>query len=86
MKEDTPFSKDELTEWLEKHNIETRPILGGNIMRQPVMQGKKVKSTSLVNSDYIHDNSFYVGAHPGLTDEMKKYIVSVFEEFFANIE
>jgi CDP-6-deoxy-D-xylo-4-hexulose-3-dehydrase len=82
VKEDAPFTRDELVKWLELNNIETRPILGGNIIRQPFMKNAKIKTTELTNADIIHNNSFYVGAHPGLTVEMREYMVSVFERFF----
>ena len=81
VREDAPFSKDEIVEWLESQNIQTRPILGSNIMRQPAVQGMDIKTTSLKNSDAVHERSFYVGCHPNLTAEMMQHIVNSFEKF-----
>lgn len=76
------FNRDELVEWLESKNIQTRPILGGNIIRQPALKNIKIKSTELPNADIIHNNSFYIGCHPNLTTEMREYVVKSFDEFF----
>ncbi|MFH1225451.1 MAG: lipopolysaccharide biosynthesis protein RfbH [Candidatus Diapherotrites archaeon] len=82
IKEGAPFSRRDIVDFLEKKNIETRPLLGGNILKQPAYNGMKFRSTPLPNTDYFHDNSFYIGCHPGLTHEMLDYIACSFGEFF----
>ena len=50
-------------------NVEIRPIIAGNIARQPFMQGKNFIETNLNNSDLISKNGFYFGNNPELTEE-----------------
>ena len=60
-----PFSRDDLVAHLEKNGIETRPIVAGNLGRQPAME--KVHGVSVGNlpgADQVHDHGFYIGLHP----------------------
>lgn len=86
IKENAPFTRKELTEWLEKRNIETRPLLGGNLIKQPAYKGMEFRSMKLENTDYFHDNSFYIGCYPGITKEMLDFVVKSFDEFFESIK
>lgn len=59
----------------EKNNIEIRPIIAGNIAKQPFLAEKKYIETELVNCDYISNNGFYFGNNPELNpDEVKRII------------
>jgi len=53
--------KNKLIELLEIHNIEYRPVVGGNLLRQPylncVIEGKQ----ETLNADIIHENGIYIG-------------------------
>lgn len=50
----------------EAAGIETRPMIAGNITRQPFWPGGPVP---LPGADHLHDCSFYGPLRPGLTDE-----------------
>ena len=78
----SPFSRNQLVNFLEKKNIETRPIMAGDITQQPVMKLIKKKiNKPLTNSKFIHSNSFFIGVHQGIGKIQRDYVVSVFEEF-----
>jgi CDP-6-deoxy-D-xylo-4-hexulose-3-dehydrase len=81
VREDAPFKRSQLTEWLEGRNIETRPLLGGNLLKQPAYKNISFKSTKLENTDFFTNNSFYVGCYPGITKEMLDYLVNSFISF-----
>jgi CDP-6-deoxy-D-xylo-4-hexulose-3-dehydrase len=83
---DAPFKKDSLVNWLEKHNIETRPLLGGNIIKHPAYKNIKYRATNLKSTNFFHESSFYIGCYPGLTEQMLKYIIQTFDEFFKNLK
>jgi len=85
VRKDAPFSRKEIVDYLEKSRIETRPLLGGNLLKQPAYRNLEYRATSLDNTNFFHDNSFYVGCFPGITSEMRGYIVSVFAGFFKNL-
>lgn len=66
--------KNKLIELLEIHNIEYRPVVGGNLLRQPylnyVIEGKQ----ETLNADIIHENGIYIGNSQFVT---KKDLVSL---------
>jgi CDP-6-deoxy-D-xylo-4-hexulose-3-dehydrase len=78
------IERRDLVQWLETANIETRELFGGNILRQPAYRdiARRV-SGSLVESDRIMRDTFFIGVYPGLTDEMIEFVLKVFGDFFA---
>jgi len=77
-------SRQSLVRWLETANIETRSVFGGNILRQPGYRDIEHRvSGTLERSDRIMRDTFFIGVHPGLTDEMLAYVLERFEGFFA---
>jgi CDP-6-deoxy-D-xylo-4-hexulose-3-dehydrase len=65
VRQDAPFTRDELTAYLETQGIETRPIVAGNLARQPAMEHfPDLRDESLAGADFIHQNGFYLGVHP----------------------
>jgi CDP-4-dehydro-6-deoxyglucose reductase, E1 len=46
---------------LEDMAIEYRPIVAGNLLRQPFMKDRVVASYPTPNSDWVHDHGVYVG-------------------------
>lgn len=83
LKPEAPFTRAEITRYLEESNIQTRPIFTGTILKQPAYQNiphrKAVKSFPV--SDYVMKNGFLVGAHHGLTDTQMKYLCKKLREF-----
>ena len=60
--------------FLDKKNIETRPIICGNITSQPALRKFKYKiKGSLRNSNFIMKNSFAIGCHQNIEDKNIKY-------------
>lgn len=84
LKEGTPFTRDELTGWLNKKLIETRNLFAGNMTKQPGFVGKNWRiAEHLNNTDYIMNNTFFLGTYPGLTKEIFDYAEGVLDEFIA---
>lgn len=82
LKDDTPFSKNDLVKFLEDKGIATRMLFAGNLIRQPAYIGKKFEVIGeLKNSDTIMNRTFWIGVYPGLTDEMLNYTINCFGEF-----
>ncbi len=82
VKEEAPFTRDDLIKYLNNHKIETRNLFAGNLTRQPAFQNKKFRiADNLNNSDYIMNNSFFLGTYPGLTTENLSYIKEVVISF-----
>ena len=78
-------SRQSLVRWLETGNIETRTVFGGNILRQPGYRNIQHRVFgSLERSDRIARDTFFIGLHPGLTEEMLGYVLERFASFFAD--
>ncbi len=55
--------------------IEIRPVIAGNMTRQPFFTKHCATTYELPNADYIHDCGFYFGNHPDLTHEEIDFII-----------
>jgi CDP-6-deoxy-D-xylo-4-hexulose-3-dehydrase len=82
VREEAPFTRNQLTGFLEQAKIETRNLFCGNIVRQPAYANAKFRiQGDLRNTDIITNNTFFVGVYPGLTHEQVDYCIGVFEHF-----
>ncbi len=85
VRENQSFTRKDLTHFLENRKIETRMLFAGNIIRQPAYQNVSFRAQGdLKNSDFVMNNTFFVGVYPGLTDEMMEYMLESFTLFFRH--
>ena len=85
IKENAPFSRVEIVNYLEGNKIATRLLFSGNIIRHPCFKNVKFRVyNNLGNTDFIMNNTFWIGVYPGLTNEMIDYILSKFDEFLGD--
>lgn len=87
IKENAPFDRFKITQFLEQKNIQTRPLFAGNILKQPAF--KKINCRivgELTNSDRIFFNSFFIGIYPGLTEKHIEYVMLTFKKFFKKFK
>lgn len=87
VKEDAPFTKQEMVEYIESKGIGTRQLFAGNILRQPMIVDNdvdfRIGNSAIINSkdlteehykllpktDFIMNNTFWVGTFPALGEE-----------------
>ena len=77
------FKRKKLQIFLEKNNIQTRTIFTGNILKQPIIKGRKylkVKNSETVSND-VMENGLLIGCHQGLKKKELKYIINKFKKF-----
>jgi len=80
--ENTYFSKQELVAHLEKAGIETRPVMTGNILEQPVTKIIKFrKNSKFTNAEYIMKNSFLLGNHHLIGKSAREFIANTITNF-----
>jgi CDP-6-deoxy-D-xylo-4-hexulose-3-dehydrase len=85
LKEGISFTRDELTLYLNTNLIETRNLFAGNITKQPGYLHRKWRCTDdLKNTDYIMNNTFFLGTYPGLTKDMFVYVEDVIDQFIKS--
>jgi len=77
-----PFKKDEFLAYLEDQGVETRPIVAGNLTRQPVCQlYPELQEPNLPGADAVHERGFYLGLHPFDTTKNLNRLAETFEQF-----
>ena len=80
------FTRNELTEYLEKNQIQTRNLFAGNLLKHPCFEGFEEGRDyrvigELPNTDKIMNSSFWVGVYPGMTEEKLNYMIAKIREF-----
>lgn len=85
VKPETGLDRNSVTKYVEEHNIQTRLLFSGNIIRQSCFD--EIRGTdayrvigNLENSDYVVNNAFWVGVYPGMTDSMIDYMAQIIKE------
>jgi CDP-6-deoxy-D-xylo-4-hexulose-3-dehydrase len=82
VRENAGFTRDQITEWLDKNKIETRNLFSGNILRQPAFRDIQHRKVSdLKNTDFAMNNTFFIGLYPGLNQEKIAYIIEIIGRF-----
>ena len=84
VKDSAGFTRTELTKYLAEHQIETRTLFAGNMVRQPAYQdiNKRVHGV-LENADFIMEHTFFLGTYPGLTEQKIAYSLDVIQQFLS---
>ncbi len=87
VKEQAPFTRDELTTYLEASNIQTRNLFAGNIIKHPCFDEMRKKqegyriATNLINTDRIMNQTFWIGVYPGMDEARLAYMIQRIREF-----
>jgi CDP-6-deoxy-D-xylo-4-hexulose-3-dehydrase len=78
------FNRNDLIKYLNNNQIGTRLLFSGNLTKQPYMKGLNFKvQGELKNTDFIMENTFWIGLYPGLSTEHLEYSVSKIKDFFT---
>ena len=85
VREGVGLKRDEIIRYLEAHNIQTRLLFSGNLIKHPCFD--QIRGTDayrvageLKITDFVMYNSFWVGVYPGMTDEKIDYMAKVIVE------
>ena len=79
------LNRNKITKYIEEHNVQTRLLFSGNIIKHPCFN--EIRNTNayrvvgkLNETDRIMNNTFWVGVYPGMSDEMIDYMAKVIVE------
>ena len=85
VKPESGIKRNDVTKYIEEHNIQTRLLFSGNLIKHPCFD--QIRDTdayrvvdSLENTEFITNNTFWVGVYPGMTDKMIDYMAQVIKE------
>lgn len=82
------FSRNDLSEYLENANIQTRNLFAGNMTRHPLFLDLQKDIDfrivgELKNTDKIMNDSLWIGVYPGMSVEKIDYCISKIREFIG---
>lgn len=85
VKEDSGLDRTKITRYIEDHNVQTRLLFSGNITLHPCFDDIRDTDAyrtvgSLENTDYIMNNTFWIGVYPGMTKKKLDYMIRVIHE------
>jgi CDP-6-deoxy-D-xylo-4-hexulose-3-dehydrase len=76
-----------LRQQLEASGVETRPIICGNMVRQPAFAHLDYRvSGNLRGADQIMDCGVYWGPHPGVSDDAVDTVVEIVKAYFRRTQ
>ncbi len=77
--------RNDVTKYIEEHNVQTRLLFSGNLIKHPCFD--EIRGTDayrvaggLENTEFIMNNTFWVGVYPGMTDQMIDHMAQVITE------
>jgi len=70
-------------ECMMKEGIESRPLISGNLLRQPFLS-QYYDPVNFKNADFIHENAFYIGNNQFVDDVRMDRLASLMTVFFNN--
>jgi CDP-6-deoxy-D-xylo-4-hexulose-3-dehydrase len=72
---------DRLKELFNENGIEHRPIISGNLLRQPFLKQYNISTNKdSLNVDLIHDNGIYLGNNHFIGDKELNLLKNILEE------
>ena len=79
------LERNKITKYIEDHNVQTRLLFSGNLIKHPAFN--QIRNTDayrvigeLTATDFVMNNTFWIGVYPGMTDEMIDYMAKVIIE------
>ncbi len=81
--ENAPFTRLELATYLEEHNIQTRPVFTGNVLKQPGFKAipHRAARADYPNTERVMEHGLVVASHHGLNDQQLTYLCDAFAQF-----
>jgi CDP-4-dehydro-6-deoxyglucose reductase, E1 len=74
--------KKEFEKLIRGSGVETRPIVGGNLLRQPFLSGY-YNAGHYPNADFVHTNGFYIGNNQFVDEERMVFLDDLIRQFFG---
>ena len=80
IKEEAKQNREEVVRFIEGKGVQTRMLFSGNLVKHPCFDEMRATGEGyrvvdeLTNTDYIMNNTFWVGVYPGMSDEMIDYM------------
>lgn len=88
VRDEAPFIRRDLQIHFERHEVQTRTVFTGNILRQPGFAGipRREAAGGYPNADRVMRGGMLLACHHGLSDEQLAYVHDVFHQFAAKYQ
>ena len=85
VKPESGLNRNDVTKYIESKNVQTRLLFSGNLTLHPCFDSIRGTDAyrvvgSLDNTNFIMENSFWIGVYPGMTEEKLAYMCKVIHE------
>ncbi|GEM45262.1 lipopolysaccharide biosynthesis protein RfbH [Deinococcus cellulosilyticus] len=81
VREDAPFTRNQMVQHLEARKIGTRLLFGGNLLRQPAYQNIQHRVVGGTDrADFVMNQTFWIGVYPGLTRAHLDFVIESIQE------
>ena len=82
LRKGSPFTRLDLVNHLNEQRIGTRLLFAGNLVRQPYMADRTYRvARDLAQTDFVMNQTFWIGVYPGLSEAMLDYAASEIKRF-----
>ena len=86
LRENVPFTRVDLAQYLDQNLIETRGLFAGNLLRQPgYMKIEHRVVGGLENTDRIMNSTLFMGVFPGLTEAKIHFVTDKIREYTKQV-
>ena len=82
VKLESGLDRNKVTRLIEEHNIQTRLLFSGNLIKHPCFD--QIRGTDayrivgdLTNTEFVMNNTFWIGVYPGMTDKEIDYMAEI---------
>jgi CDP-6-deoxy-D-xylo-4-hexulose-3-dehydrase len=83
LKKNNQYNRNDLIKYLDANKIGTRLLFSGNLTKQPYMKNINFKvHGNLTNTDFIMENTFWIGLYPGLSIKHLEYACEKIRSYF----
>jgi CDP-6-deoxy-D-xylo-4-hexulose-3-dehydrase len=87
VREDAPFSRADIVDFLESRRVQTRMLFAGNLLRHPCFDELREAKTGfrvvgeLTTTDRFMERAFWIGVYPGMGSDQLEYMADQIGEF-----
>lgn len=91
IKEDAGFTRNDLAQYLEEKNIQTRYLFAGNYLKQPCYDELRKQKVGyrvvgdLANTDRIMNQSLWIGVYPGMNKKKLDYMIKCIKIYIESL-
>ena len=85
MKPESGLKRNDVMKYIEEQNVQTRLLFSGNLIKHPCFdQNRGTDSYRVAGgldvTDFVMNNTFWVGVYLGMADEMIDYMAKIILE------